>query len=935
MKYLAALTLCFFVAEVYSQTADFSFQSPTGTLCAPTQIRFTQTSGAGAAGFIWDFGDGSKSNDANPVHAYEYAGSYTVKLTTIYKQTTSTVTKNLLVHGPNSISLSADRSVLCTSGDVSFSVAGGMQQSYQWDFGDGSTQTTSSPNATHTFNGYQNYTVTALATDTNGCTASATVPVTLTEATVSASASQQSGCIPATSTFTASAILPPGSVVQSYTWDFGDGNSDITTSPSVTHVYASTGEFIPRVSISTTDGCHASFEVPATAFGVPPSGISAHASKNTVCASDTITFFSAAANVTSFGWQFGDGQEAWTPEATTSHQYSTLGTHTVTVTPYDNGCPGDAASFQVETIGLVSLFDYKIDCSQKNKVTFIDQSIGNVSSFEWDYGDGQRNDTLRLPVHQYPANGTYTAALRLHDDVTGCSSEAVRAIHMALPELTNPDTVLCRNDFTVFYMNHSYSNPDALYTYHIVGAVIGPTDYDFMSVIAVNPGDFENFVVIDNGPQYCKDTIYMKRKMRVGGPVTDFSIDSVLCLSADAHLTNHSFSFFPEDSIMVTGWKAGDSVFSSRYQPAEFHFSSPGNQQVRMYATDENGCSDTTTKSVLVQDLPFLKLIPEIDTLCAGQTDSLIAFHNDPLTWSSPTSLPCSDCDTIPVTAAADTYYAVQVRSATGCVSGDTIHLKVHQQFHAVAENPESAICPGDTVSLHAGPPGMAVTWSPAAFLSNSTGYDPVASPTETTRFTALLSDSAGCFSDSTFFTVHVKAPAMVDAGPDTTLPYNATFSINPGYSNNVIKYDWSPPGDLDCVTCRNASGQITKSQTYNIRATSDSGCEAVDSINLYVECNDKGLLLPNAFTPNDDQLNDVFYPIGRGISYIKTFRIYDRYGQVVYSQKNFPPNDKSFGWDGRIRGEPAPISVYLYTIEAECGKGEKILKKGSISLIR
>ncbi|MEO6637084.1 MAG: gliding motility-associated C-terminal domain-containing protein [Ginsengibacter sp.] len=89
---------------------------------------------------------------------------------------------------------------------------------------------------------------------------------------------------------------------------------------------------------------------------------------------------------------------------------------------------------------------------------------------------------------------------------------------------------------------------------------------------------------------------------------------------------------------------------------------------------------------------------------------------------------------------------------------------------------------------------------------------------------------------------------------------------------------------------------------------------------------------MPNAFTPN---LNDVFYPIARGIETIANFSIFDRGGHLVFQNKNFTPNDRTFSWDGSFKGAKYSTAVFVYVLEAFCDSGEKLSKRGTVALIR
>jgi gliding motility-associated-like protein len=115
----------------------------------------------------------------------------------------------------------------------------------------------------------------------------------------------------------------------------------------------------------------------------------------------------------------------------------------------------------------------------------------------------------------------------------------------------------------------------------------------------------------------------------------------------------------------------------------------------------------------------------------------------------------------------------------------------------------------------------------------------------------------------------------------------------------------------------------------------SDSNCIAEDSITIFVQCKESYILMPTAFTPNNDGLNDYYYPITRGIKTIRKFTIFNRFGQAVFEARNFSPNEKSFGWNGQLKSKDQRSSVFVYVIEALCDQGETVYKKGSFVLIR
>ncbi len=376
-------------------------------------------------------------------------------------------------------------------------------------------------------------------------------------------------------------------------------------------------------------------------------------------------------------------------------------------------------------------------------------------------------------------------------------------------------------------------------------------------------------------------------------------------------------------------------LHDSTFQPPPHEYSSPGTYIVSLTATDINGCTDIFKKTVEVSEDAFIYIFPRTDTLCSGQSRTLIAYQNDSIIWSPANFISCTTCDTVTVNPTQTTTFYATSSNAFGCTAKDSVLVKVYSPFTATTPASNLYICPDESVQLDVSPPFYKIMWSPANGLSNPNIYAPMASPSATTTYTATLNDSVGCFSSSVDVTVHLKTQPTVDAGPDQFFPFNSPFKISPVYSSNVISYLWTPPNQLNCTTCASPSGTVTQKETYTIAVTSDSGCVAKDEITIYVECKDANLLLPNAFTPNNDNLNDVYYPLARGVKTILNFSIYNREGRLIYQKKDFPPNDKSYGWDGRIKGAQPSTAVYVYIMEALCDSGERLNKKGSFVLVK
>src|SRR6185503_6332142 len=128
--------------------------------------------------------------------------------------------------------------------------------------------------------------------------------------------------------------------------------------------------------------------------------------------------------------------------------------------------------------------------------------------------------------------------------------------------------------------------------------------------------------------------------------------------------------------------------------------------------------------------------------LCSGKADTLFAFHSDSIKWSPSISLTCATCDTVLTTASANTKYYITATSKSGCITTDSVSVQVFPPFTAVPSLADPYICLNDTIHLNVNPPGKKIEWSPTGGLSTPNGYGPIATPSQTTTYTAKLTDS-------------------------------------------------------------------------------------------------------------------------------------------------------------------------------------------------
>lgn len=341
---------------------------------------------------------------------------------------------------------------------------------------------------------------------------------------------------------------------------------------------------------------------------------------------------------------------------------------------------------------------------------------------------------------------------------------------------------------------------------------------------------------------------------------------------------------------------------------------------------------------MLCSILPAMAQVAMPDTVCVGV--SRIYRVNDAsvpstYTWTIDGVKQSSTTNQLSVTWNREGAYYITVteHSQAGC-DGDTRSGWVYVNPVPVAQaGPDATICFGATYRL-GGSGGITYQWSPSLYLSNPAVSNPVATIPQagTYLYKLRVSNGAGCQSlteDSVALTVLPKA--LVSAGRDTALSIGQSLQLNAtdlGY-NHYISYHWSPSSWLNNTDIANPVSTPKANITYNLKATTDIGCIATASITIKV-FDKPDIFVPNAFTPNADGLNDFFKAIPVGIAQFKYFKIFNRWGEMVFSSA-----DPQHGWDGIYKGKPQNSGDYSWMAEGIDFQGNVIQKKGFVVLIR
>jgi gliding motility-associated-like protein len=346
------------------------------------------------------------------------------------------------------------------------------------------------------------------------------------------------------------------------------------------------------------------------------------------------------------------------------------------------------------------------------------------------------------------------------------------------------------------------------------------------------------------------------------------------------------------------------------------------------------GCPDTAQSiTITVESTPKVNIGPD-RSLCKWDTLQLLAnvlpnvgipnFYS--YAWTPATDLSATTLEDPYFIGLTTNTYTVTVTTPKGCTGTDAVVVLVFPgEFFTPL--PDKQLCPGDTFKLTQSG-GTSYYWTPNYFLSDSNTASVFAYPPSTTTFTVYGTNADGC-KDTATSTIFIAANGVLNAGPDVTNYPGLTAQL--GVTGNCINnINWTPSTGLDFNNILNPIANPAVTTQYIITGTTEYGCPATDTIIVNVAPQTL-LNLPNAFTPgNGSTINDQFGLQSLGLTTLNYFRIYNRWGELVYDSK-----DINKGWNGRYKDVPQPMGTYVYQIDATNSKGGRFSKVGNVTLLR
>jgi gliding motility-associated-like protein len=251
-----------------------------------------------------------------------------------------------------------------------------------------------------------------------------------------------------------------------------------------------------------------------------------------------------------------------------------------------------------------------------------------------------------------------------------------------------------------------------------------------------------------------------------------------------------------------------------------------------------------------------------------------------------------------------------------------------------------SPLCVGGTLRLTssaASTPNSTYLWSgPNGFTS--TQQNPIINNVTTAasgQYSVTIK-SADCSSAKALVDVTIGIHPTVSLGPDITSSAGKQLTLTPSVQNGLItQYQWSPATNLSCSTCPQPIATVLNSISYVLKVTTEDGCSGSDTLSIKVACERENVFIPDAFSPDGDGINDILMIRAAGRPQVKYFRIFNRWGELVFEKINVAANDPGAGWNGKVRGVVGPPDVYVYTAEVMCDNGASFIYKGNVSILK
>tara|TARA_B100000524_G_scaffold86175_1_gene39921 strand:- start:3705 stop:7760 length:4056 start_codon:yes stop_codon:yes gene_type:complete len=580
--------------------------------------------------------------------------------------------------------------------------------------------------------------------------------------------------------------------------------------------------------------------------------------------------------------------------------------------------------------GILPVADFTVD--QTTGCNDFTVNFENISSdsdtYLWDFGDGALDSTTFNPVITYTEAGIYEVNLFVTDSVcqlTDTAQITVIVVDSVLLDVPNQMSVCDNVPFDLVANSLGTANQ---FIWSANADFTNPLNSPSDSTVTVS-ADGTYYIMADNGFCSAEDTVQV---LFDASPEAQFSIlDSVGCAPLSASFFNESIQ---TDYFL---WDFGNGEVDSVNFDPEILYTAPGIYTVSLYIFDSLcPASDTTFATITI--LPNIT-VSGLDSvsLCEGNVVLSANSNGTASTYEWSSSPDFSDLinpsgDSSIVVSASGTYY-IQLGNSE-CSLVDSVFVEfINPEIALIAED---SICLYDfsEVAVENLTPaiGFNYVWQPDSIITSDNQELIQVQPLTSQYVYVTATSPENCIvEDSIFINVtDIDSTLVIASSSEYAVPEGATVTLF-GSPSGLPFYQWSPVDGLSAPTNQQTNAVINEDIIYTL-SVSDGICTRDDTVEIKVYeiiCEDPYVFVPNAFSPNGDNYNDVLYVRGLYIEKV-IFRVFNRWGEMV-----FESNDVSVGWDGMFRNQLLQPDVYDFYLDVTCVGGLTSIVKGNVTLMR
>jgi gliding motility-associated-like protein len=926
-----------------------SFTFAPDSVCASQAVTFqgsaTTTPGAEVR-YTWSFGDETSGTGIIANHVFKDTGNLIVRLTVSNNGCEQFTEREVYILPPVA---KFDYAVDCAAGTATknvrftneslFNPALGV--THLWEFGDPANSTSSAFSPTFAY-APGRYTV--KLTVTNGpCSYTEQKTIDVVDELADFSINKTPVC--RNETFTLTAINSNPDNIVKYGWTIGT-NGISTAGPTLNYQLSTNGVYDVRLAITDINGCVRTKRV--TQFiTVQGSTADLDVAAPGACLNKSVTFVDRSTTSTSIvNWEFdfGDGTKQNFTAPPFTHTYTRASRFRVIMKITDaTGCTSaDTIPLLRVTNPIAGFLADTVYCPA-SPLLFSDTSSGAGLKYLWNFGDGATS-TLQNPTHNYPVgDASYTVKLTV-TDISGCQDS-----------VTKTDYIKIRSPKAAFDIRDTASFCPPLRTFFTFkGSDYKSFYWDFgdggRSTLP-NPsyfyGNYGHYTpkLYAVGPGGCIDSA--SATVSVYDPDVATQLNYVVPAGPICNSVNIDFNLVVPSAFKFILYFGDGAADSSQSRSVSHFYSRPGLNSPRLELIDTvSGCSVTIPGRTRINVLGAVPLFgKDKKEFCDRGTVTFKNFttKNDPIisnVWNFGDNTTSTDLEPSHTYTQPGFYIVtLTVTTQSNCTKSFSDTIRVYR-------TPAPNITGRDTICVNGAYPysgaiaiadtaikwqwnfgnGQSSTQQNNNVLYNTPGNYAI-------RLTAT--NAIGCSRDTTKNIYVTPLPTAVAVQNPLTIPAGGGGNLAMTYTGNIIRYTWLPTTRLSCTDCPTPFANPQYDTKYAVQIEDRYGCQNSGEINVVVVCGKENVFIPNTFSPNGDGRNEVFYPKGTGLYRVKSMRVFNRWGEVVFEKKEFPANDPSAGWNGTFKGKPASPDAYIYTMEILCENNAIIPVKGSVTLLR